>query len=169
MSGKIPSFFLSSVIVQERKHIPFHLDRVHPPHSRHSHLLGAYLCLSYIHDQERKYPLLGSPEMSGKLRYECRLYLHPFTTPIAFCSPYFLSSVVVQERKLYTRHYTPFRGSPEMSGKLRYESQIILRYYVLIIHEVSLERPTTSTYKTIHLERQTAPHFLSHWTTHLQY
>jgi hypothetical protein len=106
------------------KNIPFHLDRVHPPHSRHS------------------------------------LFCHP---------PYFLSSVIVQERKLYTRHYTPFLGSPEMSGKLRYESQIILRYYTHIIHELSLERPTTTTCKTIHLERQTTPHLLSLWTTHLQY
>ena len=93
------------------------------------------------------------------------------THPSAFCTPYFLSWVVVQERKLYTHqhHYTPFRGSPEMSDKLRYEWQIILRYYPHIIHDVSLERPTTSPFPTIHLERQTTPHLLSHRTTHLQY
>ena len=130
-------------------------------------------CPSLLYSFKREnIPFLGSPEMSDKLRYESRLYLHQLHTSFAFFTPYFLSWVVVQERKLYTHqhHYTPFLGTQEMSDKLRYEWQIILRYYPHIIHEVSLERPTTtSPFTTIHLERKTAPHILSHRTTHLQY
>jgi hypothetical protein len=73
-----------------------------------------------------------------------------------------------REKTIHTPLY-PFLGTPEMSDKLRYEWQIILRYYPHIIHEVPLERPATNPRKTIHLERQTTPHLLSHWTTHLQY
>ena len=115
-------------------------------------------------------PFLGAQkwvtnrDMSGD--YTCT----PSTHPSPFCSPYFLSWTTTEERKLYTHHYTPFMGSPEMSDKLRYEWQIILRYYPHIIHELSLERPTTtSPFTTIHLERKTTPYILSHWTTHLQY
>ena len=94
----------------------------------------------------------------------------PSPHPSPFGHPYFLSWTTTQERKLYTRIIPPFRGTQEMSDKLRYESQIILRYYPLIIHELSLERPSiTSPFKTITLERKTASHLLSHWTTHLQY
>jgi hypothetical protein len=128
--------------------------------------------LSSILVQERKYPFLGSPEMSDKLRYEWQ-YVNTFQPvhlhPSPFWSSIFSLFSYHSREKTYILHYTPFRGSPEMSDKLRYESQIILRYYVLIIHEVSFSRHTTSPCKTISLERKTAPHFLSHWTTHLQY
>ena len=125
------------------------------------------LSLFYIRSRE-KIPLLGSPEMSDKSRYEWRLYLHP-SHILRLLTPLFSLFSYHSREKTYILHYTPFRGSPEMSDKLRYESQIILRYYVLIIHEVSFSRHTTSPCKTISLERKTAPHFLSHWTTHLQY
>ena len=123
--------------------------------------------------QERKYPFPGK----SRNEWQIEIWVTTILAPIAhilrlFVRPYFLSWVVVQERKLYTHqhHYTPFRGTQEMSDKLRYEWQIILRYYPHIIHEVSLERPTTtSPFTTIHLERKTAPHILSHRTTHLQY
>ena len=112
---------------------------------------------------------LGSPEMSDKSIYEWWLYLHPLHTYIAFLVTLFsLLNNNSREKTIHTPLY-PFPGGPEMSDKLRYEWQIILRYYPHIIHDVSLERPTTSPYKTIHLERQTAPHLLSHRTTHLQY
>ena len=116
-------------------------------HSYPSPLFIALVRLSSILVQEReKIPLLGSPEMSGKLRYEYRLYLHTFTRPFALLFALIFSLELSFKRENYTptRHYTPFLGSPEMSGKLRYESQIILRYYTHIIHEVSLERPTNT-------------------------
>ena len=162
----------SPIIVQVSNYILLHPDIVREAHSYPSPLLFPSLPLSSILVQERKYPFTGSPEMSDKLRYEWRLYLHTFTTPFAFFGHYIFSLEQQLKRENYTpiHHYTPFRGSPEMSDKLRYESQIILRYYLHIIHEVSLERhTTTSTFTTIHLERKTTPHFLSHWTTHLQY
>ena len=125
------------------------------------------LSLFYIRSRE-KIPLLGSPEMSDKSRYEWRLYLHP-SHILRLLTPLFsLFSYHSREKTIHPPLY-PFLGTPEMSDKLRYEWQIILRYYPLIIYEVPLERPTASTCKTIHLERKTTPHLLSHWTTHLQY
>ena len=93
-------------------------------------------------------------------------HLHHTLRPFV---PLIFSLQLSFKRENYIHHYYPFRGTPEMSDKLRYESQIILRYYAHIIYEVSLEWPTTSTCKTIYLERKTTPHFLSHWATHLQY
>ena len=163
-------YHLSSLIVQDRTIYSCirTLGNVAP--KQPFAFLNALIPPSSILVQERKYPLLGTPEMSDKLRYEWRLYLDTLAPdPSPFVRPYFLSSVIVQERKLYTRYYTPFLGTPEMSDKLRYQWQIILRYFTHIIYHVSLERPTTSPFSAIHLERQTTPHFLSLWTTHLQY
>ena len=63
--------------------------------------------LFYTRSRE-KIPFPGSPEMSDKLRYEWRLYLHTLITPFAFWRPYFLSWTTTQERKLYTRIIPPF-------------------------------------------------------------
>ena len=62
----------SLLIYRSRKkhYILLNLDRVHTTHSRHSPPLIALPRLSSILVQERKYPFLGSPEMSGELRYE---------------------------------------------------------------------------------------------------
>ena len=124
------------------KTYPFILGWVHPAHSLHSPLLVAdvvSLLFSFKRENTPSWELqkwVANWDMSAD--YTCT----PSPHPSPFVRPYFLSWVVVQERKLYTRHYTPFLGTPEMSGKLRYESQIILRYFTLIIYEVSLERPT---------------------------
>ena len=74
----------------------------------HFAFLYALVRLSSILVQERKYPFLGTPEMSDKSRYEWRLYLHPLHRPFAFWHPYFLSWTTTQERKLYTRIIPPF-------------------------------------------------------------
>jgi hypothetical protein len=140
-------------------------------HTHHPVWSPFHVSLLYSFKRENT-PFLGTPEMSDKLRYEWQYVntlqpVHSHTSP--FWSSIFSLFSYHSREKTYILHYTPFRGSPEMSDKLRYESQIILRYYVLIIHEVSFSRHTTSPCKTISLERKTAPHFLSHWTTHLQY
>jgi hypothetical protein len=49
------------------------------------------------------YPFLGTPEMSDKLRYEWRLYLHPFIASFAFSAPLFsLFSYRSREKTIYT-------------------------------------------------------------------
>ena len=93
---------------------------------------------------------------------------HPHHTLRLLAPLFSLLNYNSREKTIHT-HYSPFRGTPEMSDKLRYQWQIILRYFTHIIYHVSLERPTTSPFSAIHLERQTTPHFLSLWTTHLQY
>jgi hypothetical protein len=67
------------------------------------------LSVSLLYSFKReKIPLLGSPEMSGKLRYECRLYLHPFTTPIAFWHPLFsLLSCRSREKTIHPHAIIP--------------------------------------------------------------
>ena len=161
----------SSVIVQERT-----LYTLAPWHPARSALIpiAPFDCpstsLFYTRSRE-KIPL----SWESRNEWQIEIWVPTILAPLHhihrhFVHPYFLSWVVVQERKLYTHHYTPVPGTQEMSGKLRYEWQIILRYYPHIIHELSLERPTTTApCKTIPLERQTTPHLLSHWTTHLQY
>ena len=172
----------SSVIVQERNYIPLHPDIVREAHlysciltscAKRTHTPTPFLhpCPSLLYTRSRE-KISPSWELQKWVTnwdmsdvYTCTTSSHP--SP--FIPPHFLSSVIVQERKLYTP-YIPFLGSPEMSDKLRYEWQIILRYYPPIIHELSLERhTTTSPFQTIHLERKTTTHFLSHWATHLQY
>ena len=101
--------------------------------------------LLYTRSREKISPFLGSQkwvtnrDMSGD--YTC--------TSFAFLFALIFSLEQQLKRENYTpahqHHYTPFLGTPEMSDKLRYEWQIILRYYVLIIHELTLERPTTTT------------------------
>ena len=93
------------------KTYPFILGWVHPAHSRHSPLLIAdVVSLTYSFKRENS-PFLGTPEMSGKLRYECRLYLHTFTAPIALCSPIFsLLSCRSREKTIYTPLY-PLPGN----------------------------------------------------------
>jgi len=49
------------------------------------------------------YPFLGTPEMSDKLRYEWRLYLHTFIASFAFSAPLFsLFSYRSREKTIYT-------------------------------------------------------------------
>ena len=159
-----------NLFVQERKQIPYTWTLTSCAKRTHTHRLFVRPCLSLFYTRSREKIYLSwelqkwvtNWDMSDD--YTCTHSSHP----ALFGAPYFLSSVIVQERKTHTPLY-PFLGTPEMSDKLRYEWQIILRYYAHIIHEVSLERPTTSTFTTIHLERKTAQHFLSLWTTHLQY
>jgi len=133
-------------------------------------LLFALVRLSSIFVQERKYPLPGESRNEWQIEIWVTTILAPLHHTLRLLAPLFsLLNNNSREKTIHTPLY-PFLGSPEMSGKLRYESQIILRYYPHIIHEVSLERSTTtSPCKTIPLERQTTPHLLSHWTTHLQY
>ena len=76
------------------------------------------LPLSSILVQERKCPFTGSPEMSDKLRYEWRLYLHTFTTPFAFWHTLFsLFSYRSREKTIHPPLYP-------LSGKSRNEWQI---------------------------------------------
>jgi hypothetical protein len=78
--------------------------RTHNP----SPFLFALVRLSYILVQERKYTFPGTPEMSDKLRYEWRLYLHPFTTPIAFLVPIFsLLNYNSREKTIHTYTIIP--------------------------------------------------------------
>jgi hypothetical protein len=127
--------------------IPLHPDIVREAHSSPSAFLFALVRLSSILVQERKYPFLCTQEMSDKSRYEWRLYLHPLHTHFAFLDATIFSLEQLLKRENYTPvyHYTPFRATPEMSDKLRYEWQIILRYYLYIIYELSIERSTTTT------------------------
>ena len=131
---------------------PYHLElsfntiaSLHPARSALIHIAPFHhpsTSLFYTRSREKISPSWEVQKWVANWDMSADYTCTPSPHPSPFVRPYFLSWVVVQERKLYTRHYTPFRGSPEMSGKLRYESQIILRYYPLIIHEVSLERPT---------------------------
>ncbi len=101
-------------------------------------LLFALVRLFSIFVQERKYTFPGRPEMSDKLRYEWRLYLHPIHHTHRFFVHHIFSLEQQLKRENYT-HNIHVPGGPEMSDKSIYESQIILRYYTHIIHELSLE------------------------------
>ena len=93
------------------KNIHFHLGFGAPCTFPAFAPFGRRCRLSSILVQERKTPFLGTPEMSGKLRYECRLYLHTFTAPIALCSPIFsLLSCRSREKTIYTPLY-PLPGN----------------------------------------------------------
>ena len=128
--------------------------------------------LSSILVQERKYTFSWETRNEWQIEIWVPTILAHLHHTHRFFVRHIFSLEQLLKRENYTpaHHYNPFLGTPEMSDKLRYESQIILRYYTHIIHELSLERyTTTSPRKTIPLERQTTPHLLSHWTTHLQY
>ena len=157
------------IIVQERT--LYTLASWHRARSAlHTHLpFCSPLSVSLLYSFKREnIPFLGVQkwvtnwDMSGD--YTCT----PSPHPSLFWHPLFsLLNNNSREKTTYTI-IPPFLGTQEMSDKLRYEWQIILRYYTPIIHELSLERYTTSSpCKAIHLERKTTPHLLSHWTTHL--
>ena len=102
--------------------------------------------LLYIRSREKIYPFLGTPEMSDKLRYEWRLYLHTFIAHFAFCPPYFLSSVIVQERKTYTPLYP-------LPGNSRNEWQIeiwVTNHFKILCAYYTWSLSWTTYYLNIH-------------------
>ena len=85
---------------------------LHPDIVREAHLYPLLpfcspFSVSLLYSFKREnIPFLGSPEMSDKLRYESRLYLHQLHTSFAFLSALIFSLELSFKRENYTHTNT---------------------------------------------------------------
>ena len=122
-------------------------DTVREAHSYPIAFLFTLVRPSSVLVQERKYTLPGNSRNEWQIEiWVTTILAHNCTRPFAFYSPYFLSSVIVQERKLYTPLYP-------LPGNSRNEWQIeiwVTNHFKILCAYYTWSLSWTTYYLNIH-------------------